>query len=210
MALAAAAVATERLKLGTGICLVVERDPIITAKEVASIDQLSGGRFLFGVGAGWNIEEMENHGTNSEAALLAPARAGRGDEGDLDAGRGRVPRRARGLRPDLVLAEAGAAAPPAGAAGRQRGRRCWSGWWRSRTSGCPILFRVCATAWRSCGGWREEAGRDPIPVTLNAAKPDRDAIARGEESGVHRCVFYVQPAERGEVERQLDELAGLL
>ena len=54
VALGAAAAVTERLKLGTGVCLVVERDPITTAKEVASLDQLSGGRFLFGIGAGWN------------------------------------------------------------------------------------------------------------------------------------------------------------
>ena len=54
---------TTRLQLGTGICLVIERDPIVTAKEVASLDLLSGGRFLFGIGAGWNAEEMENHGT---------------------------------------------------------------------------------------------------------------------------------------------------
>src|SRR5690242_9281022 len=54
VALTAAAMATERLRVGTGICLVVERDPITTAKEVASLDRLSGGRFLFGVGAGWN------------------------------------------------------------------------------------------------------------------------------------------------------------
>ena len=60
----AAAGATERLLVGTGICLVIERDPITTAKEVASVDVLSGGRFLFGVGAGWNEEEMENHGTD--------------------------------------------------------------------------------------------------------------------------------------------------
>ena len=64
VALMAAAAATNELKLGTGICLVIERDPITTAKEVASLDQLSGGRFLFGVGAGWNREEMENHGTD--------------------------------------------------------------------------------------------------------------------------------------------------
>src|SRR5437764_2124111 len=63
VALTAAASATERLQVGTAICLVVERDPIVTAKEVASIDRLSGGRFLFGVGAGWNVEEMRNHGT---------------------------------------------------------------------------------------------------------------------------------------------------
>jgi probable F420-dependent oxidoreductase len=62
--LAAAALATSTLRVGSGICLVVERDPIITAKEVASIDHLSGGRFEFGVGAGWNREEMENHGTD--------------------------------------------------------------------------------------------------------------------------------------------------
>src|SRR5438105_12989826 len=64
VALTAAATATERLRVGTGICLVVERDPITTAKEVASLDRLSGGRFLFGVGAGWNAEEMQNHGTD--------------------------------------------------------------------------------------------------------------------------------------------------
>src|SRR2546430_6751626 len=64
LALAAAAAVTERLLLGTGICLVVERDPITTAKEVATLDLLSGGRFLFGVGGGWNREEMENHRTD--------------------------------------------------------------------------------------------------------------------------------------------------
>jgi probable F420-dependent oxidoreductase len=56
--------ATSRLRVGSGICLVVERDPITTAKEVASVDFLSGGRFEFGVGAGWNREEMANHGTD--------------------------------------------------------------------------------------------------------------------------------------------------
>src|SRR6266851_6753222 len=63
VSLMAAAAATTRLKIGTGICLIIERDTITTAKEVASLDLLSGGRFLFGIGAGWNAEEMENHGT---------------------------------------------------------------------------------------------------------------------------------------------------
>src|SRR5438067_2031314 len=63
LALTMAAAATKRLRLGTGICLVVERDPITTAKEVATLDRLSGGRFLFGIGGGWNAEEIENHGT---------------------------------------------------------------------------------------------------------------------------------------------------
>jgi alkanesulfonate monooxygenase SsuD/methylene tetrahydromethanopterin reductase-like flavin-dependent oxidoreductase (luciferase family) len=63
VALATVASVTTKLKLGTGICLVVQRDPIQTAKEVASLDQLSNGRFVFGIGGGWNQDEMEDHGT---------------------------------------------------------------------------------------------------------------------------------------------------
>jgi probable F420-dependent oxidoreductase len=62
--LAAAAAVTTRIELFTGIALLIQRDPIITAKEAASIDLISGGRFIFGVGAGWNLEEMRNHGTD--------------------------------------------------------------------------------------------------------------------------------------------------
>ena len=62
VALSFAAAATKKLKLGTGICLIPQRDPIVTAKSVASLDQLSGGRFIFAMGGGWNVEEMENHG----------------------------------------------------------------------------------------------------------------------------------------------------
>ena len=63
MALGAVAAVTTTLKLGTGICLVIERDPITLAKEVASLDHLSNGRVLFGIGGGWNAEEMARHGT---------------------------------------------------------------------------------------------------------------------------------------------------
>jgi probable F420-dependent oxidoreductase len=69
VALTAAAAATSRLRVGSGICLVIERDPITTAKEVASVDHLSGGRFEFGVGAGWNREEMRNHGTDPRTRM---------------------------------------------------------------------------------------------------------------------------------------------
>ena len=62
--LSAIAAVTEKLKVGTGIALVIQRDPIQTSKEVASLDVLSGGRVLFGIGAGWSLEEMENHGTD--------------------------------------------------------------------------------------------------------------------------------------------------
>jgi probable F420-dependent oxidoreductase len=69
VALTAAATATRRLRIGSGVCLVTERDPIVTAKEVASIDALSGGRFEFGAGAGWNREEMANHGTDPRTRM---------------------------------------------------------------------------------------------------------------------------------------------
>ena len=64
VALTMAAAVTKKIKLATGICLVIERDPITTAKEVASLDYLSGGRAMLGIGAGWNVEEMGNHGTD--------------------------------------------------------------------------------------------------------------------------------------------------
>jgi len=64
VALTAAAAVTKRIKLGSGICLVIERDPIVLAKEVASLDVISGGRVILGIGGGWNSEEMENHGTD--------------------------------------------------------------------------------------------------------------------------------------------------
>jgi alkanesulfonate monooxygenase SsuD/methylene tetrahydromethanopterin reductase-like flavin-dependent oxidoreductase (luciferase family) len=76
VALAAATTATTKLRVGSGICLVVERDPIITANEVASVDDLSGGRFEFGIGAGWNREEMFNHGTDPRCSVNY--RCGRG------------------------------------------------------------------------------------------------------------------------------------
>lgn len=69
VALTAAATATSRLRIGSGVCLLIERDPIVTAKEVASVDHLSGGRFEFGIGAGWNREEMRNHGTDPRTRM---------------------------------------------------------------------------------------------------------------------------------------------
>src|SRR6476661_6486344 len=66
VALSFAAAATKKLKLGTGILLVPQHEPIVTAKAIASLDQLSGGRFMFGIGGGWNVDEMENHGARYE------------------------------------------------------------------------------------------------------------------------------------------------
>src|SRR5271168_2232655 len=73
VSLSIAAAATSKLRIGSGICLVIERDPITTAKEVASVDRLSGGRLEFGVGAGWNREEMLNHGTDPRVRMAIMA-----------------------------------------------------------------------------------------------------------------------------------------
>ena len=90
VALTAAAGATGTLRLGTGICLVTERDPIVTAKAVASLDLVSGGRFEFGIGAGWNAEEMAHHGTRFETRFRLMEDRVRGHAGDLDRRRGHL------------------------------------------------------------------------------------------------------------------------
>jgi probable F420-dependent oxidoreductase len=206
VALAAAAGATEGLLLGTGICLVIERDPIITAKEVASLDRLSGGRFLFGVGAGWNIEEMENHGTDPRRrfSLLrerveamkviwtAEEASYRGEHVDFD----RIwcwPKPVQKPHPPVLVGGNGERV-------LERVVAFGDEWMPNRASGLAErieeLNRLAA-----------EAGRDPIPVTLSGAKPDPELIERGEKAGVHRCTFYVQSADAGQTERQLDELA---
>ena len=110
VALSAIAATTQRLKLGTGISLVIERDPIVLAKEVASLDMISGG-----AGALRRRRRLEPRGDGeprhrSRAPLEAAARAYRGDEGALDRGRAPVPRRVRRLRPGLAVAEARAEA----------------------------------------------------------------------------------------------------
>jgi probable F420-dependent oxidoreductase len=206
VALTAAAAATSKLLVATGICLVIERDPIITAKEVASLDRLSGGRFLFGVGAGWNLEEMENHGTD--------------------------PRRRFGLMRERIEAmKAIWTEDEASYHGRQVDFEpiwCWPKPIQKPHppvlvggNGERVLERVVAFGdeWmpnRATGLTERvaklqelaaEAGRDRIPVTLSGARPDPELIERGEAAGVHRCAFYIQPADAGETERQLDELA---
>ncbi len=113
LALNTAAAVTTKLKIGTGIALVVQRDPIVTAKMVSSIDQLSSGRFLFGVGNGWNRDEIENHGTVfatrnklARERIEAMQTIWTQDEPSYR-------RRVRQVRADEPVAEAGAEALPA-------------------------------------------------------------------------------------------------
>src|ERR1700750_1771505 len=88
VAVTAAVTVTTRLRVGSGICLVIERDPITTAKEVASVDYLSGGRFEFGVGAGWKREEVANHGTDPRGGVVLLGGGGGGLEGVWGGGEG--------------------------------------------------------------------------------------------------------------------------
>ena len=121
--------------MGTGVCLIIERDPIVTAKEVATLDHISGGRFLFGVGAGWNIEEMENHGTDPGTRFRRMRESVEAMKAIWTEDEAEYHGRHHRLRPDLVLAEAGAEAAPAGARRRARARRCSTGWSPTATSG---------------------------------------------------------------------------
>jgi probable F420-dependent oxidoreductase len=208
-ALAAMAAVTERLKLGTGVCLIIQRDPIVTAKEVATVDLISGGRFLFGIGAGWNIEEMSNHGTDPttrfrrmresveamKAIWTEDEASYHGEHVDFDP----IwcwPKPISEPHPPVLVGGNGE---------RVLDRVVAFGdeWMPNRAPG--MRERI-----EELNRLAEEAGRDPIPVTLSGAKPDRELIERGEETGVHRCTFYIQPADAGETERQLDELASKL
>ena len=197
VALAAAASVTRTLKLGTGVCLVIQRDPIQTAKEVASLDQLSKGRFLFGIGGGWNEEEMENHGTRFDRRFADPARAHRGDEGDLDPEGGRVPRRVRRLRSDLRVAEAGAEAAPADPRRRRVPGRARSARSGTATAGFPSAIRRARCArMPELRKLAKEAGRDPasIEVSIYYCPPDLDLLTRLRDGGVARAIFGV-PSE---------------
>jgi probable F420-dependent oxidoreductase len=207
--LAAAAVATERLLLATGICLVIQRDPIVTAKEVASIDRLSGGRFLFGVGAGWNLEEMENHGTDPrrrfglmrdrveamKAIWTQDEASYHGAHVDFDA-IWSWPKPVQKPHPPVLVG---------GNGDRVLDRVVAFGdeWMPNRVSG--LTERV-----EQLNRLAEDAGRNPIPVTLSGAKPDRELIESADGAGIHRCTFYIEPTDAGETERQLDELSSQL
>jgi probable F420-dependent oxidoreductase len=209
VALTAAAAATESLLLATGICLVIERDPIITAKEVASLDRLSGGRFLFGVGAGWNLEEMENHGTDPhrrfslmrerveamKAIWTQDEAEYHGEHVDFDP-IWSWPKPVQQPYPPVLV---GGNGPKV----LERVVAFGDEWMPNRVTG--LTDRVA-----ELNRLAAEAGRDPIPVTLSGARPDPELIERGEQVGVHRCSFYIDPADAGETERQLDELASTL
>jgi probable F420-dependent oxidoreductase len=205
LALTVAAMVTERLLLGTGICLVVERDPITTAKEVATLDLLSGGRFLFGVGGGWNREEMENHGTDPRTRfalmrerVLAMREIWTHDEAEYH---GRFvnfdpvwswPKPVQQPLPVYVGGNAENA--------MQRVIEYGDGWLpmpgRSRLADqVPVFRRLC-----------EEAGRGRLPVTVSGARATAEAIEEYRSLDVEEAAFYLPSTSRDDALRELDRV----
>jgi len=205
VALATAAAATETLRVGTAICLVVQRDPIVTAKSVASIDRLSGGRMIFGVGAGWNLEEMRDHGTDPErrfGILRERVEAMKAiwteDEPEYH---GRYvdfdpiwcwPKPVTKPHPPVLV----------GGNGRtvyDRVLAYGDGWLPNRLGDDDKNIARVEKLQRLGA----DAGHDSVPVTLQLAPRDPELIERYERAGVARAVYMLPAADRGEVERKL-------
>jgi probable F420-dependent oxidoreductase len=212
LALTVAAMVTERLLLGTGICLVVERDPITTAKEVATLDLLSGGRFLFGVGGGWNREEMENHGTDPvrrfavmrERVLAMKEIWTRdeaefhGDHVDFDA-IWQWPKPVRRPHPPVLVAGNGPGT-------LERVIEYGDGW-------IPIPGRGAVALGEGTARLREaaaERGRGPIPVTVFGARPEAGVLDHYAAAGVDRVLFRLPSVGEKEALELLDNDANLV
>ena len=208
--LTAAACATKRLKLATGICLVIQRDTIQTAKLVASIDQVSGGRFLFGIGGGWNQEEIENHGTAFSSRMQkmreqieamkviwtqeTPEYHGEIVKFDTIQ---TWPKPVQKPHPPVIL---GGAFPWAA----RRAVRYGDGWYPNAASGKPEEYMP---AFRKMA---QEAGRDPasLPVTIGGAPDDPDALKRFRDLGAARAVVTLMSETRDQLLPVLDRWAG--
>ena len=207
VALAAVAAVTSRLKLGTGICLLIERDPITTAKEVASLDMISGGRFLFGIGGGWNREEMENHGTDPvkrwkvlRERSLAMKEIWTKDEAEFHGEFVNFdpiwswPKPAQKPHPPIIIGGDGERA-------LQALLEYGDEWLpRPTRSEQPLDQRIADMRRRAA-----ELGRGRIPVSLFGVPPDLKLIETYQAAGADRCVFRLPPAGADEV---LPVLAG--
>ncbi|MET0457650.1 MAG: LLM class F420-dependent oxidoreductase [Ilumatobacteraceae bacterium] len=208
VALTAAAAVTDRLKLGTGITLVAQHDPIVLAKTIASVDHLSGGRVLLGIGVGWNEDEMEQHGVD--------------------------PKRRRSVAREHVLAmrELWTQEEASFDGEHVQFSSSWS--WPKPVSdpyppvlmggaGGPVTFRHVV---EYCDGWMpihgrrniadkldelrraaDEAGRDMATIDLGVfgCPPDNAVIDSYAELGFTRCVLGLPPAGADEVRRVLDQ-----
>jgi probable F420-dependent oxidoreductase len=213
VALSAAAAVTRRLRVGTGICLIVERDPITTAKEVATLDFLSNGRFEFGIGGGWNAEEMENHGTEfkSRFRLLRErvlamkeiwtkeeARF-HGDYVDFEP-IWSFPKPVQKPHPPILLGGESHYT-------LQRVVDFCDGWFPRGRNADAILPGLAELKTRAA-----KAGRDmkTISVTVFGAKPERATLDSYAEAGITRSIFRLPPEGRDTVLPLLDQYAKLI
>ena len=211
VAMTAAAAATERLLVGSGICLVIERDPITLAKEVASLDFVSGGRALLGIGAGWNLEEMENHGTDParrwrrmRETIEAMKAIWANDEGEYH---GELvdfdpiwqwPKPIQDPHPPVIIGGDGPTT-------LKRVARYGDGWMpidgRNREDFGPAIAELNDLA--------AEAGRGPMTVSLFGVGSDPARIEKHAKAGVDRAVFLVPPAPADVVLPMLEKRARL-
>jgi len=208
ISLMAAAAATKRLRIGTGICLIIERDTIITAKEVASLDALSGGRFEFGIGGGWNAEEMENHGAvfatrfkKLREQVLAMKEIWTKDEAEFH---GKLvnfdkiwswPKPAQKPHPPVLLGGESAYT-------LQRVVDFCDGWFpRGRAA------EIILPALKDLGERAAKAGRDmkTISVSVFGAKPDEATLETYAQAGITRAILRLPPEGRDAVLPLLDQ-----
>jgi probable F420-dependent oxidoreductase len=207
IALTVAAMASKTLLVGTGICLVVQRDPIHTAKEVASIDHISNGRFVFGIGGGWNLEEMADHGTDPSRRwklLLERVEAMKAIwTQEVPEYHGQMvefgpmwswPKPVQKPHPPIIL---GGSGPKV----LERVVRYADGWMPNRGE---VLQRI-----PELQSLAKAAGRGHIPVTVYP-KAQAEEIERFAEAGVDRSIFYVPPDGRDAALHKLEELARLV
>ncbi len=207
VALTAAAVASRTIRVATGICLLIQRDPIHTAKEVASVDLISNGRFIFGVGAGWNREEMTDHGTEFSTRwklLREKVEAIKAiwtqDEAEyhgemVDFGpMWSWPKPLQKPYPPILL---GGSGPKI----LERVVRYADGWMPNRGSAIERIPELRELA--------RAAGRGHIPVSYYP-KPTASEIERLAQAGVERCIYYVPPDGRDQALAKLEELGRMI
>jgi probable F420-dependent oxidoreductase len=206
IALTAAALASKTLKVGTGICLVVQRDPIHTAKQVASLDHVSNGRFIFGIGGGWNKEEMADHGTDfktrwkllrerveaMKSIWTQDVSEYHGDMVDFGP-MWSWPKPVQKPYPPIIL----------GGSGPNILKRVVAyadGWMPNRGDIIGRLGELHELA--------QEAGRADIPVTVYPKATPGD-IEQMESAGIDRCIWYLPPDGRDQALARLAELEKL-
>ena len=213
--LTAAAMATTTLKVGTGVCLIAQRDPIQTAKLVASIDQVSSGRFVFGIGNGWNQDEMENHGTvfatrhklarervEAMKAIWTQDEAEyHGEFVNFDR-MNAWPKPVQKPHPPILV---GGAFPYSA----RRAVRYGNGWMPQVTERAATPLSELIPRFRQMAS---EAGRDPasLQIAIGGQAPDVDLINRYQDLGVDRVSTSLESAGAEVIMPVLDRWAAII